>query len=74
MVNELKLFAVGTTCKVGIGRDQFVATITGIWIRGTNNLVCYKVAWWDGKNHKEEWLEEFEVFVNREPSLSVGFK
>lgn len=49
-------------------------TITGINIRG-NSRVTYEIVWWDGRNSRTEWFEEFEFdpVIKESGKLRIGF-
>lgn len=48
------------------------ATVTSIQIT-PGDRVLYKVVWWDGPDRKEQWLESFEVSIERPEYVQVGF-
>ncbi len=62
------VYPVGT--KVVISGD-IPGVVAAIRINGVG--VDYLVAWWDGKNRHNEFLDTFEIKFESEPTLEIGF-
>ncbi len=60
--------AIGSCVRIANG--EIDGKITGVTIRAARTQ--YEVSWWDGRNHKSEWFDEFEV-TSIEPRMRVGF-
>lgn len=42
---------------------------------GNNNIVRYKVSWWNGRARHCEWFDSFEVKINdKTVEKTIGFK
>ncbi len=60
--------------ELGIGDERIQGRITAVSICA-QYYVSYEVVWWDGRERKDAWVPEFEVFpVNRDDGKSrIGF-
>lgn len=59
---------------VAIGSDPpFTGQVTGVAIYA-NNRMLYQVAWWSGREHREQWLEPTEIApIDEAPRQAIGF-
>lgn len=61
--------------KVRIGTDGYIeGEVIEVSIAGVERLVMYRVAWWEGRNRRCEWLSSVEL--SRElcaVSTRIGF-
>lgn len=73
-VAEVQVFAPGA--RVGIGPGAAItAEVLEISICGPERCVRYKLAWWEGRTRRAEWLESSEVAeVPRSARVGIGFR
>ncbi len=66
----IEIFKPGTVCHMG----DIEGTITAAAIYA-GNRISYQVAWWDGKDRKQEWLDDCEIVVggNGGAKQQIGF-
>jgi len=69
----LEVLAVGSSCKIGF-RDlgRVPGVILGVAIY-SGLQVQYRVAWWDGRVRKSEWVDACEVTPDDDQRLRIGF-
>lgn len=65
----LKVVCPGQKVQLGGGVP---ATVLAVSV-GTGDRVQYRVVWWDGRNRRDEWLEECEVDANGAARTPIGF-
>ncbi|MGW8178081.1 MAG: hypothetical protein ACWGQW_04710 [bacterium] len=70
----MKIFRPGASVKIGPVMDRITATVHSILIEPENS-VSYKLAWWDGKTRREEWLPAHEIYPDEHDSQhgQIGF-
>lgn len=52
------IFRNGSAVHIGESSEQITAKVLGVSMSGTDYArVQYLCSWWDGKTHKEEWLD-----------------
>jgi len=71
----LEVFKPGTTVLVGPGPDRdtrYSAVVNQVSIEVGS--VSYKVVWWNGRERKEEWFHDHEIFSDsRAKKIKIGF-
>lgn len=68
MINVLPMYT-----RVIIG-EKINALITGICIRGTNEIT-YECSWFSGLNHHSKWIHQYEIKEhNIKTYTKIGFK
>lgn len=72
-MKEVVVIAPGTPVKIGPAGDRFEATITAVQVR--EDGVRYLVAWFDGRQRREEYVMPTEVCVTefQVSTTRVGF-
>lgn len=71
----VEVMRIGSAVLVGPSDDMVHATISGVLIRGIDN-VQYECVWWDGKTRKAEWCNAVEVVPADKKALKriqIGF-
>ena len=52
------IFRNGCTVHIGDSHDCIKAVVLGVSMSGNDySKINYLCSWWDGKTHKEEWLD-----------------
>lgn len=69
MTDPIEVIAVGEAVSIG---DHIDGVVTGVMIEA-NATVQYRVAWFDGRSRKSEWLHECEVGHSGSEKTKVGF-
>jgi hypothetical protein len=72
-VKDVTVVAPGTPVKIGPAGDRIDAVITAVQIRESG--VSYLVAWFDGRQRREEYVTLMEVYAVEVPvsTTRVGF-
>ncbi len=71
---HVDVLGIGTLCEIQVpGEDVLPGIIIGIQI--TQEGVRYRIAWWDDRIRRDEWMEEFEIKVKPSEArhLKIGF-
>ncbi len=69
-MKHLSVFAPGTACVLG---DGIPGIITGIMVDAAG--IQYRVAWWEKRTRKHEWVYDYEINGKADTSerISIGF-
>lgn len=71
-MNKLMVYPPGTAVLIGFGDDIFAAQVLAVAVYAHN--IQYQVSWWDGRQRRTDWLEDFEVQSQHEgQKLPLGF-
>ncbi|QEL18300.1 hypothetical protein [Limnoglobus roseus] len=75
--SELRAIAVGSSVTVGYpanAANSVPGVVTGVQIGEGNLVTFYRVAWWDGRTRREEWLSPTEVVPGESvTACRIGF-
>ena len=58
---DLTVISPGMSILIGDGKVEAVVTGVSITRSSEGLFFRYNVAWWDGNNRNEKWLESYEV-------------
>jgi hypothetical protein len=69
---DVFVYDIGTAVRIGLKLDAIGGVIAAIQISDAG-YVTYRCIWWSGRERKDEWLEAFEIAVDNEPTVKIGF-
>jgi hypothetical protein len=74
-----ELIPIGAIVKIGPKGDHISkvieATVTSINLRGRPPKIQYEVGWWDNREYKSQWFEEFQIeeYHDKYYKMKIGF-
>ena len=71
MFSSIEAYPPGTCVYVGAHQD-IEAVVIEVSITA-NDRVLYKVGWWDGNVHQDEWLELSEFSLHEATPQRIGY-
>lgn len=77
MSNEaihIDVIAPGSECLLRCSGDEPVRATVDCVRCYAGGFIQYQVSWWDGRYHRQEWLEAYHIDAANPPSARLGFR